>query len=377
MLTCLSYHIENVFNLNLSKLISSSIIAFTFLLIFLCSESLAQPYIYYSSLFKETQYEHLETVKRYNLSTNKDENFLPEETIGEYVFPHSEPTQKYLIVGVHNMGYYLYNCSNPNSEIELEKFDNVGLPEFLFSSRKNILCIFTEHYGRENPIKLSVLDLSTLNIISEVGVPAYVDYNTLMKPRRNSFFSSDENKLYFFCLDTLTRSDQVWTYSFKEKSVVQKHNLSDFINEKSDGYNLTFGRNGKGIISSIPLFTNPIKDFYFRVYDFDNNIGYASIYYPNLSEAYLFGVNRLLLVMETFEEDSLSYDHSGIGNIYDYEDGKLVKGFVLPPKGEIYTFDNYPNDIYYVINFDSQERKIFKISVNPTTKEISVIQTNK
>ena len=74
-----------------------------------------------------------------------------------------------------------------------------------------------------------------------------------------------------------------------------------------------------------------------------------------------------------------AYDELNTGKIfvYDLKTSKLTKTLNLLPRGEIYTFDNYPNDIYYIIDFYYDFRKIFKISMTPMTQEISVIQTNK
>ncbi len=121
-----------------------------------------------------------------------------------------------------------------------------------------------------------------------------------------------------------------------------------------DGYDLTFGRNGKGIIGSYSSYNNPVRDFYYRIYDFDADSGLAFIYYNGLSEAYFYYGGDFLLLLETNKDSFLKYYHTGLVRIYDAQSGQLIKTFNVPEGGTIYTFDEFPNDIYYVLNLDTQ-----------------------
>ena len=150
--------------------------------------------------------------------------------------------------------------------------------------------------------------------------------------------------------------------------------MYEFGYTKADGYLLHRGRKGKAIVES--FYRNKTKDSYYRLYDFDKNAGSNFIFYQGYTTPYFTGNGNLLFLPETIDS-AQSELNTGKIFVYDLKTSKLIKTLNLLPRGEIYTFDNYPNDIYYIVNFYYDFRKIFKISVNPITQEISVIQTNK
>jgi hypothetical protein len=333
------------------------------LLFVLCIISLieikAQPYIYYSIQLPDTGYERYSKVVRYNLESNSVEDFLPQQNMGEYVWETWDPSQSYLAINVFNWTHTIYDCSDTSRYFEFEDFFSVAIDEMLYSLQRNKLYIFSDDYE-----KISVLDLSSGQIISETSITGYPDYNDLMRPRRDCFFSSDNTKIYLISKDSLTHVDQVLTYSLESNLVIGSEDLSEIGYSGTDGYDLNFGRDGKGIITSYPNYNNPIKDFYYRIFDFDNDSGSPFIYHNGLSEAYFTGDGEILVIMDTEKDDSLRYYHTGEVEIYDTQNAQLLKTLSLPSRGKVYTFDNYPNNIYYAIDIEEPTRQIYTLKMD-------------
>lgn len=323
----------------------------------------AQPYIYYSIQLPDTGYEHYSKVVRYNLTTGLVEDFLPQQNIGEYVWETWDPSQSYLAINVFNWTHTIYNCSDTTKYFEFEEFFNVSIDEMLYSQERSKLYIFSNDYE-----KVSVLDVSSAKIISETEVTGYPDYNDLMYPRRDCFFSSDSSKIYLTSKDSLTNFEQVWTYSLETNQITDKENLSELGGYPgSAGYSLTFGRNGKGIIESYPVYyNNPNRDYYFKFYDFDADTSSPFIYHNGESEAYFSGNGEYTLILETYLDtlNDLEYYHTGEVEIYNTQNAQLLKTITLPPGGKVYTFDNYLNNIYYVIDIEKPSRQIYALKMD-------------
>lgn len=332
---------------------------------------IAQPYIFYSKT--DTTYEHLQKILRFNLANYSVEDFFPNQHSAEYVWSYWEPKQTYLVIGVHNWGYTLYNCLNTAINFDLDEVWGKLINEILFSAQYNKLYVFSNEYK-----KLSVFDVSSGSYLTSLNLSKSDNYNDLMYPQRNSLFSSDNNKIYFYNIDT-NNDEQVWTYSLTTNEIINKSNLSTLgAHIGSDGYSFTFGRKGKAIIESGPNYNNPVKDFYYNLYDFDNNVSSPSIYHYGFAEAYFNGNAEFILIMDTHLDDSLRYYHTGLGKIYNSQTSQLVKTINVPAGGIIYTFDNYPNDIYYVKNIDTQPEiyNLTKLRLNSITPGLSLPYTS-
>ncbi len=331
----------------------------------------AQPYIYYSIQLADTTYGQYEKIFRYNLATSTEEDFLPQQNLGLYAWPVWDPSQSYLIINVYNWANTLYDCSDTSDHYELEEFFNKRINALLYSQQRNKLYIFSEDE------QLSVFDLSTQETISTSFLPYQTEYNHLAYPRRNSFFSSDLDHIYFYCIDTLTNADQVWTYSLETNEVSEKRDLINFSeHSECDGYNLTFGRNGIGIIEAEPFYNNPTKDFYYNLYDFDSDIIGETIYHNGFSEAYFAGNGEYLIILDTFKDDSLRYYHTGELEIYNPQNAQLLKTITLPSGGRIYTFDYYPNNIYYVIDIEEPTRQIYTLKMDSIFNVLDLTSLN-
>ena len=53
--------------------------------------------------------------------------------------------------------------------------------------------------------------------------------------------------------------------------------------------------------------------------------------------------------------------YTGSGGIYKTGTGKLIKSITVPRGGSIYNYDNYPNDVYYVLNLETHP-EIYNLS---------------
>ncbi|WP_290663777.1 hypothetical protein [Ignavibacterium sp.] len=309
----------------------------------------AQPYIYFP--FQQTDtingviYPY-QILKRFNLSDQSIDIFPPQQFADEFVGNINEPTQSYMFISFKDMSYILYNL-NDTSDFFYFNFEGL-IEEFLYSYSNNNIYVFTDDYSR-----LIIFDLNYKLINSTLNLGKDAARNILSEPYRNSFFSSDELKIYFYSVDEDNRN-KCWVYSLNTNGIIDKIDLTILGNPESDSHKMTFGRKGKGIITSGPYYINPQKDFYYNLYDFDNNISYPTIFNYGLSEAYFNGNGEFILILQTTKDSVDNYFHTGLVKIYNSSTGQLVKTITLPPKGRIYTFDNYPNDIYYVLNLETQ-----------------------
>jgi len=328
----------------------------------------AQPYIYYSIQLSDTINGEFEKLVRYNLAANSVEDFLPEQA-GKYVSNVWDPSQSYIAIDVHNYGHFLFDCSNTAINFDLNEIFGRDIDEMLYSSHRNKLYLFSDDYN-----KISVLDIPSGQITSELNLGIAYSSNFLMEPARNVFFSTDEGKIYFFNLDTLTHAEQIWTYSLETNSIIEKRNLVDLGYAGSDSHGVIFGKNGKGIIESGPVYTNPIKDFYYRLYDFDTDSAYPFIYHNGFAGACFTGNGEFLLIMEMDGDlsDSVSSYHTGLVRIYNTWSGQILKTLNFPPGGIVYTFDNYPNDIYYVKDIELPTRQIFTLKMDSIFNELNL-----
>jgi len=337
---------------------------FVILFIVLSSSILnSQPYIYFSKDVSDSNIGHLEKIVRLNFSLNSVEDIFPQQIIGKYASSLWDPSESFLIIEVYKLGYTLYDCSNTYKTYDLNEIRGEPLDEILYSSQRNKLYIFSDYYK-----KIREFDIAVGKVTSELNLGKAAYPNLLMQPTRCSFFSSDNSKIYFFNVDT-NDVDQLWTYSLETNQIASKQNLLEIGGHSgSFGYRLVFGRNGKGIIQSYPVFYgNPDQDFYYKLYDFDADTSSSFIYHDGECEAYFCGNGEYILLFETYMDtlnNSLSYYHTGEIQIYNSGNAELVKTLTLPSQGIVYTFDNYPNNIYYAIDIEEPTRQIYTLKMD-------------
>jgi len=193
---------------------------------------------------------------------------------------------------------------------------------------------------------------TTLNIKSNFG-------DTRM------FFSSDNSILYIPYYDTLynpERDDKIIiaALSTSTNKIIQTRNLQDLGIKGAYGYSLSQGRNGKAIITS--YFKDDQSNYCYNIYDFDKDSSSSFIKYSGIADPYFSSAGKYLIFaersFETHNNNGMIYvtGFTGKFNVFNVARQKLVKTINLPPKRDVYAFDNYPDNIYYYN--DSTEKAI-------------------
>ncbi|AFH50122.1 Hypothetical protein IALB_2419 [Ignavibacterium album JCM 16511] len=316
-----------------------------------CNQAQSQPFIYFDKTISDSAFHRFAKICKLDLSTGVVTDFLPEK-YDPYIV--NDPTQSFMLVNQRNWSPELYNTNDSINFLLLDHFFGIGIDEMLYSPQHNSLFFLTDGYKY-----LEIYNLSTHTFSNRINLGKTAYTNFYMEPSRSAFFSSDNDKIYIFVVDS-NDIEQVWTFSINDNQIIEKRNLLELGGyQGSLGYSLTFGKKGKGIIESYPpYYNNNNRQYYFRLCDFEN----IKKYYPFIiktgeCEAYFNGNGEFIIVAdETYYNQNDSIDNYQNGNftIYNSSTGQLVKTITLPPRGVIYTFDNYPNDIYYVLNLDTQ-----------------------
>lgn len=338
------------------------------LLFILTGKLCSQPIIYFDKTISDSAFHRFAKICKLDLSTGVVTDFLPEKYDP---FIISDPDWNYLLVEQRNMPPELYNTSDSSNSYLVEEFFNIGVDEMLYSSKQNTLFFLTDGYRY-----LGKFDLQNHSFFNRLKLCKSVSFNSWLEPPRNAFFSKDKNKIYILAIDS-NDIEQVWTYSVSTHQVIQKRNLSGLSGHQGAlGYNLCFGRNGIGLIKAYPSYT-PNRNFYFNIYNFENNSAQTLINNIGECEAYFNGNGEFTIIegMTYYNQnDSIDYYSNGTFTIYNSSTGQLVKTITLPPRGVIYTFDNYPNDIYYVLNLDTQPEiyNLTKLELNKLSPSVAL-----
>lgn len=311
----------------------------------------SQPFIYFDKTISDSAFHRFAKICKLDLSTGNVTDFIPEKYDP---FIISDPGWNYLLVEQRNMPPELYNTSDSSNFYVIEEFFNVGVDEMLYSPTLNTLFFLTDGYRY-----LERFDLQNHTFYNRIKLGKTAYTNFYMKPSRSTFFSSGNDKIFIFVVDS-NDVEQIWTFSINDNQIIAKRNLLELGGlQGALGYSLTFGKNGKGIIESYPAYyNNNNRQYFFRLCNFEN----IKKYYPFITKtgecnAYFTGNGEFIIVAdETYfnQNDSINNYQNGNFSIYNSQTGQLVKTLTLPPEGRIYTFDNYPNDIYYVLNLDTQ-----------------------
>lgn len=191
--------------------------------------------------------------------------------------------------------------------------------------------------------------------------------------------SANFNYLFFSTPDTnyiLRRDDLNYLNSFSTTTYqVTNKRLSEWGYPNADGYYLFKGRDGKAIVSS--FYKNPTEDKYYRIVNFDENTESNFIFYQGSAKPYFTGSGEYLVVAET-SDSAANVVCTGRFFIYDVLTKQLIKTLTYPMDGIVYTFDNYPNDIYYVRNIETQPEiyNLTKLKLNSITPGLSLPYTS-
>jgi len=181
----------------------------------------------------------------------------------------------------------------------------------------------------------------------------------ILNDKQGMFFSANGEQIYLPIIDSVTGIEKLLTYSTISRRVLSENDLSIYGYPGADGYLVYQGREGISTIDS--YLHNSTKDSYFRVYNFDTNIGYNFIKYSGFADSYFINEGKYLILAATYDSTNA---YTGKIEIYDVSSGERIKNIILPPGGEIYTFDEYPNNIYYIKDIEFPERQVFVIKMD-------------
>lgn len=326
----------------------------------------AQPYIYYPVNINDTTIDvELSTVMRLNLLNGNDEIFM-DSTLRVY-YLHWDSMQKWFFIIQYRSPTDIYDLNDISEGITLPDELSGLWGGFIYSGVNNKLYFFS--VMENDDVQFSSLNLFSHNIDSLLTVPYKGISSNVVN--EEAFLSSNESIIYFALADTNYHplrfdKDRVVYFSTKNNQIVKERDLAEFGFPGAYAYLLHRGRKGKAIVESFINSSN--HDDYFRVYDFDNDSGSDFICRSGYTDPFYTGDGEYLVLAE--KTDSAHYlKYTGIFYVYNFQNGQLIKTLQFPPWGNIYNFDSYPDDIFYVIDVDSPKRQIFRINPDSLLNE--------
>ena len=353
--------------------------AILLLVLFYCNQNIiAQPYInfritdFYPVSVNDSNFvEPLSNVGRFNLNTMNLEEYLTDYIV-KYLDIVWDPTESYAVINLEEKENLIYNLKSNQVMDQVYEWHN--LIAVLYSPIYNNLYVFSNNEIEDFPIMFSVYNVNTKRIVSTSGVSAYAgDINYICKPEPDIFFSNDGKFIYISTNDTTTFTWQIWTYSLESNSVISKRNLSNFGFPNMFGYSMSYGIKGKGIICSYNEYNESTRQLYYNVFDFDNNKSTGFINKNTVNnEYYLTSNGKYLIFISSLGDSSVPTHHTGLTEIYDTESGQLLKSYNLPPNGIVYSFDNFPNNLYYVKDIELPTRQIFTLKMDSIFNELNL-----
>ncbi|QKK00086.1 MAG: hypothetical protein HND40_11145 [Ignavibacteriota bacterium] len=163
------------------------------------------------------------------------------------------------------------------------------------------------------------------------------------------------------------------SFSTLNNQIVNQMNLSELGSTGANGYILYKGKKGVGIILS--YYNSNSVESYFRIYNFNNGSASNFIYHMGNAEPTNTIDNKYLILSETAYSAGVEYNKGNIF-IYDINTTNLVKTINLPPWGNLYTFENFPNNIYYVKDIELLERQIYILKLDSIFNVLDLTSLN-
>ncbi len=300
----------------------------------------AQPYYFFSEQISS----NYNNIYRVNLSTGEKDLFLS-NVLNPLDFTCDNYQEWFFLF--NRFGISIYNPESP-AVIETVYPDSnydIGISAIVTHSQ-NILYLSwpkeeTDYWVFAWVFNTSIFNSQTLSQIKKSSVSIHP----------LSFLSSDENYIYQVDVDSV-REKLITKYSIAMDSIIDVKYFSDIYNSESVYFD--YGYDGKVLLSYNELVQNNTPKYF--VYDLENNNYYPSISFHYRSYGYL-SPNAEYVILQKALWDTTKpsgEDFNGEISVYKTSTGELVKDFSLPPDGKILTFDSYPNDVYYVVNFETQ-----------------------
>jgi hypothetical protein len=256
-----------------------------------------------------------------------------------------------------------------NGEGRFNKIINIASRKPLFYIEYSGQILYSP---KTNKLFLFGTDGKTLNIIN-IAKEEVVKTDTLPGRPNNelsAFFSADEKTLYFTrhvenTLSFNTFKDKLVYYSTRRNRIYKEEKLSKYGHPGVDGYILSKGQNGVGIVES--YFYKEAKGCYYRLCNFDKGSCSQFIWVKGYSEAYIAHNGDLLIVAGKKEialrDKTYKEYYTGEIRIYDVKSTQLLKKIKVPVFNKCLHFDNYPDTLYCVKSPD-KNFSYWKISID-------------
>jgi hypothetical protein len=341
---------------------------------FIKSEIISQPYTYYSIAYNSNVTASTSDMKwdiyQHDFKNHQSKLVLDSVNVGDYIWDN---TGNWFILK-YNRDYAW--ISNFNENINYKVTDDIlQFGALLYSKLQNKLYIFSS-YRSVDTCMLSSFSLSDQKF-EELQL---ITPNSLIDNfnNREAFLSADEKTIYFAYdddkyADFTPQRYYLKYYSTQSKSIYRIRPLSDFGYPGSKAFTLQHGRQGVSIIESNYQNPNGNWEDYFRIYNFDNDSGYAFIKALAWSKPYFTNNGKYLILSHIYGDKTKQTDlNNGILDIYSSMTGQLIKTVNYTPKGFVFSYDDYPNQLFYFLQDSTKQTKSYTIDVDSIVNSLKV-----
>ena len=304
------------------------------------STMLAQPYYYHKSGYLMGD----SVIQNYSFNIMRI-NFDNPSHADTFLSNHGE-VENILIDETQNWialkNYTLLEIINThNTEIGNTISENCyGLNKLNFSPSINKLILLFDNDNPPDYSSLVLVDPISLNISDTIS---YSYHETAY----NYYLSNSGSEIYFFDVDTLTRSRRINVYSIVDKNIARTIILDTLVADTK--YKWVHDIKNDIALISYDLENTPPNQSYYFTYNINNNSNRSPVLIEsNRVNGYLlYNTNYFILEEAIIDADKHLEIKTGKVNVYKSSTNGLITNLSLSPNGKVFTFSNYPNNIYY------------------------------
>ncbi len=206
-------------------------------------------------------------------------------------------------------------------------------------------------YDRD--LRIGVYNASTFALLDSFSIPEQWLAST-------SSVSEDGSKFYVERWQNQSE-EEIGIFSVQDKNIIKRKNFWDIV-VPTQFKVLLDNKNGRFLIGYIYP-DNDIQNGKYAVYDIEKDTATPSITFPRVSDGYLSGDTKYVVLEETpfnpnFTTVNDEYFHPGRISIFETSTGKLQQKLALPANGKIVIANDYPNMFYYYLSKKSQSINI-------------------
>jgi len=349
------------------------------LILFLVANSLAfsQPYIYKSVITKygwtiendsTYSYENYTDIYKINLATGNSEIFykdlwgLGHEKIDEPLLWG----ERFMFLQYPD-GIEIIDLTDTSKQYKILK--HLYYPQILYWNYipwQNKIYIEAYWFHQDTIDTTVVVSLDISNGI-EVEEPVFPPW---------SFLSSDSSIGYFQERTQYEPVDKLYLIAFSTNTFqeVWRRSLEHVPIGITPCKMIVDGENGLLLIEytypcDIPFYHD---GNYFAVYNPETDSVYSQILFPYRSRGYFTKDAKYVIAQEVAFDTTREKAEKITGriNVYKSNTGELVKELMLPPNGELYFFNEYPNKFYYYV---PETKEAITININNSLIKIDII----